>query len=661
MFPAPPKTLSAKTTFFLVVGAICVALSIGFLGYKKVSGISRIDHFFYDQFMKSRATGLPSDAVTVIDIDDASLSMVGQWPWPRYKVAELITKISEMNPSAIGLDIIFSEQDRTSLATIRQNYKNDFDLDLTFQGVPNGLTDNDGYLGHVMATTATVGARYFYFDHTGESSFCREQQITFTGSPELLSLHEAPGVLCNTPKIERPLHANGFINNQLDDDGILRRVPLLIEYAGRISPNLSLATVLQALGISSVEIGQSIHGPTIRFGTHVIPITRKGYALLRFKTPSQKLHTQSAIDILTGGVDRADIDGKIVFVGSSAAGLNDLVPMILDPMFPGVQTHAVLVDNILENEFVISPNWAGPMTFAVCLITGLMMSVIFLRSGGPLVTLLGSLALCFTFVTISYLLFITADIFFSPGSAVLSAACLFALLSSARFAIEKQMAYRWFKQLTNTQQVTMESMANVAETRDPETGAHIKRTQHFVKAIAEELRRAGHYLHILSDDYISQLYLSAPLHDIGKVGVPDNILLKPGKLTEEEFELMKKHTEFGYTIISSTVRRIEGDNFLELAGEIAFTHHEKWDGSGYPRGLMAEEIPLSGRIMAIADVYDALTSERCYKPPLSHVKAKSILEEGRGVFFDPIILDTFLAIDQSFVAIATAIREVQET
>ena len=141
------------------------------------------------------------------------------------------------------------------------------------------------------------------------------------------------------------------------------------------------------------------------------------------------------------------------------------------------------------------------------------------------------------------------------------------------------------------------------------------------------------------------LFVSAPLHDIGKVGVPDNILMKPGKLTDEEFLMMRKHAEYGQKIIHSSAEKIEGNNFLILAGKIAATHHEKWDGSGYPNGLAGEDIPLCGRIMAVADVYDALISKRCYKPPFSHEKASGIILEDKGTFFDPVVVDEFFSIE----------------
>ncbi len=200
-------------------------------------------------------------------------------------------------------------------------------------------------------------------------------------------------------------------------------------------------------------------------------------------------------------------------------------------------------------------------------------------------------------------------------------------------------------------------MAAVAETRDPETGAHIKRTQHYVRAIAEHLRQGGAHPQLLTKRYIELLFLSAPLHDIGKVGVPDHILLKPGRLTEDEMEIMKQHAEFGRRIIHSTAERIDGDNFLVVAGEIAATHHEKWDGSGYPRGLVGATIPLSGRIMAVADVYDALISRRCYKEPFSHAHSTTLMRGMRGTFFDPTVLDAFFRIETKILRIAADFRD----
>lgn len=206
--------------------------------------------------------------------------------------------------------------------------------------------------------------------------------------------------------------------------------------------------------------------------------------------------------------------------------------------------------------------------------------------------------------------------------------------------------------LQKTQDITILSLASLAETRDNETGAHILRTQHYVRALAMAMRSNAKYSEILTDEAVEQLYKSAPLHDIGKVGIPDAILLKPGKHTEEEFEIMKTHAQLGSDALKMAEAELGDSSFLRFAREIAESHHEKWDGSGYPNGLKGDEIPLSGRLMAVADVYDALISKRVYKPAFDHDKAMSIIKEGRGVHFDPEIVDAFFDIEKDVKAIA---------
>ena len=206
--------------------------------------------------------------------------------------------------------------------------------------------------------------------------------------------------------------------------------------------------------------------------------------------------------------------------------------------------------------------------------------------------------------------------------------------------------------LQRTQDVTFLSLASLAETRDNETGAHILRTQHYVRALAIALSKNSKFSEILNDETIEQLYKSAPLHDIGKVGVPDAILLKPGKLDDDEFEIMKTHASLGGEALQLAEKELGECSFLRFAKEIALTHHEKWDGSGYPGGLKGDNIPLSGRLMAVADVYDALISKRVYKSAFTHEKAMSIIKEGRGQHFDPDIVDTLYLIEDEVIAIA---------
>ena len=208
------------------------------------------------------------------------------------------------------------------------------------------------------------------------------------------------------------------------------------------------------------------------------------------------------------------------------------------------------------------------------------------------------------------------------------------------------------KELYLTQDITIMCLAGISEVRDPETGAHIDRTRTYVRALAEHLKEHPKYREFLSGRMVDLLYKSAPLHDIGKVGVPDSILLKPGKLTDDEFDIMKLHTDFGARALEKAVESLGFDSFLDVGMEIAQSHHEKWDGSGYPQGLSGESIPFSARLMALADVYDALISKRVYKEAFSHEKAAAIIFEGDGKHFDPVVVEAFRNIEQDFIDIA---------
>jgi len=207
-------------------------------------------------------------------------------------------------------------------------------------------------------------------------------------------------------------------------------------------------------------------------------------------------------------------------------------------------------------------------------------------------------------------------------------------------------------EVVRTQDVAIYCLASLAETRDNETGNHLRRTQYYVKALAEKLKTHPEFAPTLTDEAITLIYKSAPLHDIGKVGVPDRVLLKPGKLGSEEWQEMLKHPTHGRDAINRAEKDLGSTSFLNFAREIVYTHHEKWDGSGYPRGIKGDEIPISGRLMALSDVYDALISKRVYKPPFSHEKAVGIIVKGRGTHFDPDVVDAFLEIEPQFIDIA---------
>jgi len=240
------------------------------------------------------------------------------------------------------------------------------------------------------------------------------------------------------------------------------------------------------------------------------------------------------------------------------------------------------------------------------------------------------------------------------------------LKDSRDFLIDKNQfleheIYKRTQEIIAIQDVTIIAMGSLAETRDSETGNHIRRTQNYVKMLAMKLKNNPRFRHILTDENIELLYKSAPLHDIGKVGVPDHILLKPGKLTPQEFEIMEKHTVFGRDAILAAEKRLESPtSFLTFAREIAYSHQEKWDGSGYPEGLTGDDIPISARLMAVADVYDALITRRIYKPAFAHEESVDIIKNGYAAHFDPDIVDAFIEIEKELYEVAQKFKKDSE-
>jgi len=653
-------TLSRRQSWIFVLAGLLLALAIGLGGLSPSAPITRVNHMVLDALVAHTASGQPAPDTVVVDIDETSLSALGQWPWPRYRLAALIERIAAADPAAIALDIMLPEADRTSLTDLQKTFKRDFGIDMAFSGVPEGLLDNDGYLGQQMAQADAVGARYFYFDHATREQRPARPGVGFDGELDRLSLHQAPGVLDNVETVASQTRISGFVNIRADEDNVLRRLPLLIEHRGVVHPSLALAATMRALGVSSGRVEAGRDGPSIRVGGHSIPVDRQGNALLRFNGPATRYDSVSALDVLADRFDPQALRGRIVFIGSSAVGLNDLHVTTVDRGFSGAKIQSVLAQNILDDSLLCVPAWGAMAALLLGLLLAAVQCGLFV-AGRSLLTLAAigvgaALALC----ALAGGSFLETGMFIPVAAPLLVLATLLGVCFATRLAIHQRHAQRWRKQLENARQVTIESMAAVAETRDPETGAHIKRTQHYVRAIARQLQRTGHYTEVLGEEYIHLLFLSAPLHDIGKVGVPDHILLKPGPLTAEEWVIMRKHAEFGRQIILSTAQHIEGDNFLTVASEIAATHHEKWDGSGYPAGLQGQDIPLSGRIMAVADIYDALISRRCYKEPYPHAQAIAMMRELRGTTFDPVVLDAFFEIENLIIDIVGKFRDEDE-
>ena len=657
---APPESRKAiisrdrKNSRLILLYGIAFSVFLFFLSIVKPTFIGSLNNKIYDTLLKSAPRGEPSTVPVIVAIDEKSLRQYGQWPWPRYRVATLVDKLRELGALSIGLDILFAEDDRTSIDAIRKDLLHDFGFDFEFAGLPRELRDNDKRLADALSRGTVVLSYQFLFEEDSGSESCllHPIQINKLGPVRVeengpVGFTTARSVSCNLRTLSRAAAASGFFNVSTDADGVLRRVPLVIEHKGKFYPSLSLATLMRALDMNEVFLKTGNSGEEfLVLNKTAIPLS-KGNMLIRYRGKGKTFDYVSAADVLSDRVPKGKIEGKILFVGTSASGLREFKPTPFDPIFPGLEIHATVVDNILKKDFLSRPGWAPGLESLIVLILGVLSTFILARTGaGWSSLLLGAFAVAVW--QASVWVFRGEGIFISPVSPLMVLVCNFTLLTFLKSWHEEKMAREQTHQLAMVQEATIESLSSLVETRDPETGGHIKRTQSYIKLLAEYLKNRPRFRAILDDETIDLLCKSAPLHDIGKVGVSDKILLKPSELTDKEFEGMKQHTVYGRDAILSAERKLGSTSFLRFAREIIYTHHERWDGSGYPEGLKEDQIPVAGRLMALADSYDALTSKRVYKSQISHEKAVQIIIEGKGSHFDPDVVDAFLEVKENF-------------
>jgi adenylate cyclase len=620
----------------------------------------------YDTQLRSISSppAAQSSETVIVDIDEKSLAEFGQWPWPRNRIAQLLSGIRDSGARSIGLDMLFPEADRSSPARLLKDLEREYGVKVRVAGDGARLPDNDTSLAYALARGPSVLGYYFSFSDlnaAGRKCLLHPLNAAFVGSmagnPSPTGLFTARDVSCSLDRLAEAAHASGFINITPDTDGVLRRAPLLIRYRGDLYPSLSLATVMQSLGAHQLMLHVSSGGlDGIRMGGTFIPVDSNANMLIRFRSPGDAFTHLSALDILRDRFPREKIRGKTVFVGAAAAGLEEYRTTPLATVVPGVEIHAAIADSILRKDFVTRPDWAPGMELMLVLLLGILSSLLLCSTrsvtGLVTVTVLG-LAVWVS----STALLQVRGVSLSPLYPLLVLSCNFVLLTFLKYLQEERMLKERTRELVVTQNFTIQCLAALTETRDSETGGHILRCQNYVRILSRRLAKDSRYSDLLDDETIELLYRSAPLHDIGKVGIPDSILLKPARLSEDEYGEMKKHTLYGREAIQRAEEMYGPDikgSFLEFGKEIAYSHHEKWDGSGYPEGRSGDGIPLFARIMALADVYDAMISKRRYKPSFSHEEAAFFIMRSRGSHFDPDVVDAFQEVQEEFKRVAEA-------
>jgi len=421
-----------------------------------------LDNRLYDMLLRSAAAGQTTGVPVIVDLDEKAFAQFGQWPWPRYRIALLLEKLRELAPATVGLDMVFAEADRTSFGTLQEEILRDLKIHVKLSGLPTALVDNDKMLAGVLSRGSFVlGYRFSFANEQPPHRDCVLHPMNLVTEmptevpPGAGSLFMAQDAVCNLRVLSEAAPASGFFNVAPDFDGILRRVPLLMIHDGRFYPSLSLAAFMHTFGTNQVTLKVTSRGvDSLRLRNVIIPLDARGNLLVRFRGKGRSFTYVSAGDVLTDRIPKSQIQGKIVFLGTSAAALGESRPTPVDAVFPGVEVHATIVDNILKNEFVSRPNWVpGLELFLVVAMGGL--STLLLGWTGAAWSLsvlaLGALGLW----QASHWALHTKGIFLSPLIPLISLAGNFSLLTLCKYWREERKARARTREIARIQDFTI--------------------------------------------------------------------------------------------------------------------------------------------------------------------------------------------------------------
>jgi HD-GYP domain-containing protein (c-di-GMP phosphodiesterase class II) len=576
----------------------------------------------------------------------------------------LLQRLLDHGASTVAIDLIFAEPDRfEASAAVAITGREEPSL-------PGGPTPPDAGLADALGRGRVVLGYALTFDTPANGARgCVLHPLNVpivqpAVDADYAPLFRASGAICSLPILAGAAGASGFLNAASDADGILRRAPLLIDFEGGIYPGLALAAVIAATGTRNLALQvANVNAATLTLEHRIVPVDGKGNLLLRYRGKKKTFRYVSAADVLEGRLNSNVFKDKIVFVGATALGTGDSLATPFDTQFAGVELHATVADNILQQDFLRRSGHAASIEMQAALLAGLIVALI----GARLRLAWGAAAAVGCIIILwggSVWRLSAFGEFLSPLFPTLGVIAAIPAMTAGKLLVERRHADRARHETLTSQHLMVQSLLSLTEARDPETGQHARRTQLYTRLLAERLASHPRFREYLTPDRINLLASLAPLHDIGKVAIPDRLLNKPGTLTGDEIVEMRNHPAYGLDVILQAEKRTGtcDDPILAMAKDIVYTHHERWDGTGYPRGLVEEQIPIAGRLVALVDVYDALVTRRVYRQPMPPQAAVEFIVAGSGTLFDPAVVDAFLQVVPAFtiadatVAVATSLQ-----
>lgn len=582
------------------------------LDYKLYDYLSSIDRVKPDTNSSSH--------VVIIDVDEKSLNEFGAWPWSRLTDAQLLAKVNAHKPAVIAFNFLFTQADAYGAKTIQDFYQKTFHQTMDISGIDKNLQDSDKvFANYIKEANASL-------------------PVYILNNKDMIS---------NYPLYHENYDRFGFMNIYSDSDGILRRAKLFSYVNNSYIPAFSL-DILSSFDKNSTKRSQEMNILGYKFKTD------ENYQVLI--DTSVHINSISALDVMSFDVPREKIEGKIAIIGALSAGMEKDFKIVGDKEISNTQFQAMVVENIMSQTLKYQDNnYKAYFIYLSMFLT--VLAIIFIAFRFYILLFILFIFALFGVFILSYMrlktgIYISAGYFLVPFSITAFAlSLLFTIINK----IDKQ---KFDKEIYKAQSASLESMSLLVGVYDNETGGHILRTKKYAQMIASFLYEHYYYRDKITPAFIELIYHTAPMHDIGKVGISESILKKPAKFTVDEFEVMKEHTIIAKDIIDKIIASQGINPFLKMSRNIAYSHHEKWNGSGYPQGLSRYEIPLEAQIMGVADMYDALISKRCYKKEFSFKDTEALILQESGVAFDPTVIKAFYHLKDEFKQIALQYKDV---
>jgi len=612
--------------------------------------VAALDRRVYDLLLRVAGPGEPSGRVAIVAVDRSALAAHGPWPWSPPLLARLLQRITAAGAAAIALDTVLQVPDAVGDSGLDEHDGTDALVDV--------LHRSRVVLGHAMtfvsAPTPQVPCVVLPIER--DPSDGSVPLVDLALGPRLF---HASGVECSAPELTGAAAASGYLNLGPDGDGVLRRAPLVMAYRNGTVPSLAAAAVHVLVGHGPLRIGET-HGYPLTLelgGLPTVPLDDHGTVALRFREEGA-FPRVSALDVLDSRPTAAVLANRLVFVGSD---VSDAVATPVTGEHPRLNLHATAADNLLQRDFISSPPYARLVTVILTLLLGPSVAGLIVWLGYQR-GVIGAFAIGVGLWIAAVVAMRVGGVFVSPVLPMLAAVGAAGLTATWRITRERFRSDDEQRRRQQAQELLVQSLMTMVELRDPTTGQHARRTQGYCRLLAQRLAHTPGFREYLTQERIEYISWLAPLHDIGKVGVRDAVLGKPSALSAEELDDMRRHPMVGFEAITRAQRHVgmdsaHDDALLQIAKDIVYTHHERWDGTGYPRGLRGDEIPITGRIVAVVDVYDALVEARPYRRRIPHQEAVTAIVSGRGTQFDPAVVDAFLMVEKDILELGTRLRE----